>query len=102
MTSTSKHNTKCLLRRIVQSLTCMTTDACLSADPGKASLISLRSHSFVEIDHKIFSMAILLLSTVSRRVVVSYKHKYMHEVLVKGLVKPAQKKVWVGELTAQT
>ena len=36
-------------------------------DPG------LWSHTFVEIDHEIISMAILLPSADSRRVVVSYK-----------------------------
>ena len=35
----------------------------------------------------------------SRRVVVSYKRKYVHEVLVNRLFKPAQEKVWLGELT---
>ena len=35
----------------------------------------------------------------SRRVVVSYKQKYVHEVLVNCLFKLAQEKVWLGELT---
>ena len=35
----------------------------------------------------------------SRRVVVSYKWKYVHEVLVNCLFKLAQEKVWLGELT---
>ena len=34
----------------------------------------------------------------SRRVVVSYKRKYVHELLVNRLFKPAQEKVWLGEL----
>ena len=34
-----------------------------------------------------------------RRVVVSYKRKYVHEVLVNCLFKLAQEKVWLGELT---
>ena len=38
----------------------------------------------------------------SRRVVVSYKQKYVHKVLVNHLVKLAQKKVWLGELTVPT
>ena len=37
----------------------------------------------------------------SRRV-VSYKGKYVHKVLVKCLVKPAQEKVWLCELTVPT
>ena len=35
----------------------------------------------------------------SRRVVVSYKRKHVHELLVNRLFKPAQEKVWLGELT---
>ena len=35
----------------------------------------------------------------SRRVVVSYKRKYVHELLVNCLFKLAQEKVWLGELT---
>ena len=35
----------------------------------------------------------------SRRVVVSYKRKYVHELLVNRLFKPAQEKVWLVELT---
>ena len=35
----------------------------------------------------------------SRRVVVSYKQKYVHELLVNRLFKPAQEKVWLAELT---
>ena len=62
--------------------------------------IPVRSHTFVEIDHEIISTAILLLPlNHSRRVVVSYKRKYVHEVLVNRLFKLAQEKVWLGELT---
>ena len=35
----------------------------------------------------------------SRRVVVSYKRKYVHKLLVNRLLKPAQDKVWLSELT---
>ena len=35
----------------------------------------------------------------SRRVVVSYKRKYVHEVLVTCLFKLAQENVWLSELT---
>ena len=41
-------------------------------------------------------------SADSRRVVVSYKLKYAHEVLVDPLVKLAQEKVWFGFLTVLT
>ena len=43
-----------------QSVTCLATDACLTADPGVASSIPVRSHTFVEIDHEIISTVILL------------------------------------------
>ena len=46
--------------RVAQSVTCLATDACLTADPGVASSIPARSHTFVEIDHEIISMVILL------------------------------------------
>ena len=39
---------------------------------------------------------------VVRRVVVSYKLKYVHKALVSSLVKLAQEKVWLGELTVPT
>ena len=60
--------------RVAQSVTCLT------ADPGVASLILAQSHTFAEIDP----------SADSRRVVVSYKQKYVHKVLVNRLVKLAQ------------
>ena len=43
-------------------------------------------------DHKIISTAFLLPSPDSRRVVVSYKRKYVNKELVNGLVKLAQEK----------
>ena len=46
--------------RVAQSMTCLATDACLTADPGVASSIPARSHTFVEIDHEIISTVILL------------------------------------------
>ena len=71
--------------RVVQSVTCLT------ADPGVASLIPTRFHTFAEIDYEIISTAILIPSADSRRV-VSYKQKYVHKVLVDCLVKLAQEK----------
>ena len=56
----------------------------------------------MEIDREIISMVILFPSTDSRKVVVSYKRKYVHEDLVNCLVKLAQEKVWLGELTVST
>ena len=55
----------------------MATVACLTADPGVSSSVEARYHTFAEIDHEIISTAIL-----SRRVVVIYKRKSVHEILV--------------------
>ena len=46
--------------RVAQSVTCLATDACLTADPGVASSIPARYHTFVEIDHETISTVILL------------------------------------------
>ena len=46
--------------RVAQSVTCLATDACLTADPGVGSSIPVRSHTFLEIDHVIISTVILL------------------------------------------
>ena len=73
-------------RSIAQSVTCLT------ADPGVASLIPAHSHTFMETDHEIISTAILLPFADSRWVVVSYKGKYVAEVLVNALVKLAHEK----------
>ena len=51
--------------RVAQSVTCLATDACLTADPGLLSLIPARSHTFVEIDHELISTVILLPSAES-------------------------------------
>ena len=51
--------------RIAQSVKCLATDASLTADPGVASSIPARSHTFVEIDHEIISTVILLPSAES-------------------------------------
>ena len=72
---------------------------CLIADLGVTSLILAQSHTFVKIDRKIISTAILLPSPDSRRVGVIYKRRYVHKVLVNRLVKLAQEKVWLQELT---
>ena len=58
-----------------------------AADSGIASSILAQSHTFMEIDRESF-----LQSADSRRVVVSYKRKYVHQVLVNCLVKLAQEK----------
>ena len=63
--------------RVAQSVTCLATDACLTADPGVASSIPARSHTFVEIDHEIIATVILLpsadlLSVISESMCTNY------------------------------
>ena len=53
------------LGRIAQSVTCLATDAGLTADPGVTSSIPALSHTFVEIDYEIISTVILLPSAES-------------------------------------
>ena len=81
---------------MAQSVARLAADMCLTADPGIMSLIPARSNSFMEIDNEI------LPSADSRRVVVSYKRKYVHEVLVNCLVKLVQEKSWLDEQTIPT
>ena len=57
--------TKLTPGRVAQSVTCLATDACLTAIPGVVSSIPARSHTFVEIDHEIISTVILLPSADS-------------------------------------
>ena len=51
--------------RVAQSVTCLATDASLTAYPGVASSIPARSHTFVEINQEIISTVILLPSAES-------------------------------------
>ena len=44
----------------MQSVTYLATESSLTADPGVASSILARSHTFVEIDYEIISTVILL------------------------------------------
>ena len=50
---------------VAQSVTCLATDASLTADPGVASSIPAQSHTLVEIDCDIISTVILLPSAES-------------------------------------
>ena len=54
-----------MVGRVAQSVTCLATDACLTAIPGVASSIPARSHTLAEIDLEIFSTVILLPSADS-------------------------------------
>ena len=86
--------------RVAQSVTCLATDACLNADPGVTSSIPDWSQTFMEIDHEKISMVILLPSADSfKEGCCQLKAKYVHELLVNRLFKPAQEKVWLGEMT---
>ena len=80
------------LGHVAQSVTCLTAGMCMTADPGVGSLIPPQSNTFAKIDHEIITAAILLPSSDSRMIVVSYKGKYVHKVLVNCLVKLAQEK----------
>ena len=84
--------------RVAQSVICLATDASLTANPRVASLIPVRSLSWRLIMKLFIRSSSSLPLNNSRRVVVSYKRKYVHEVLVNCLSKLAQKKVWLGEL----
>ena len=85
--------------RVAQSVTCLATDASLTADPRVVSSIPTRSNTFVVIDHEIISMVILLSSAKSFKKGCQLQEKYVHEVLVNCLFKLAQEKVWLSELT---
>ena len=80
--------------RVAQSVTCLATDARLTADPGVASSIPARSHTFMEFDHEIISTVILLPSADSfKKGCCQLQAKVCAQLLVKSLFKPAQEKV---------
>ena len=85
-----------ITRHVAQSVMCLATDVCLTADPGVASLIPTQSHTFVEIDHEIVSTVILLPSADSFKKGCC---QLQAKVCARSLFKPAQEKVWLGELT---
>ena len=91
----------CDTGRVAQSVTCLSTDACLTADPGVASSILVRSHTFVELDHEMISTVNLLSSSDSfKKGCCQLQAKVcVHELLVNRLFKPAEEKVLLGELT---
>ena len=61
--------------------------------------IYLNFNKLIEILIKEILTLISLVIIYSRRVIVSYKRKYVHELLVSRLFKPAQEKVWLCKLT---
>ena len=79
--------------RVAQSVTCLVTDAKLTADPGVASSFPARSHTFVEIDHEIISTVILLPSAESfMKGCCQLQAKVCARLLVNCLFKLAQEK----------
>ena len=79
--------------RVAQSVTCLVTDAKLTAGPGVASSIPARSHTFVEIDHEIISTVILLPSAESfMKGCCQLQAKVCARLLVNCLFKLAQEK----------
>ena len=85
---------------LFESVTCLATEANLTADPGVASSIPARPHTFVKIDHEIISMVILFPSAKSfMKGCNQLQAKVCAHILVNRLFKLAQEKVWLGELT---
>ena len=79
--------------RVAQSVMCLVTDAKLTADPGVASSIPARSHTFVEIDHETISTVILLPSAESfMKGCCQLQAKVCARLLVNCLFKLAQEK----------
>ena len=60
--------------------------------PDSRSRIASSSHTLVDIYQEIIATAILLHSADSIRVVVSYKQRCVHKVLVNSLLKLAKEK----------
>ena len=76
--------------RVAQSVTCLAKDAKLTADPGVASSIPARSHTFVEIGHEIISPPFRWI--IHEGLLSVTRRKYVHELLVTRLFKLAQEK----------
>ena len=87
---------------VAQSITYLTADTCLTADSGGRELIQARSHTFVEINHEIISTAIILPFRGFKKSCSQLHAKVCAKVLVNCLVKLAQDKMRLGELTIPT
>ena len=86
--------------RVAQSLACLATDACLTADPGVASSIPVRSHTFVEIDHEIISTVILLPSAdLFKKGCCQLQSESMCTNYWLTVCSSLPRKVWLGEVT---
>ena len=83
---------------VAQSVTCLATDACLTAIPGVASLIPARSHTLVEFDHEMISTVILLPTADSfKKGCCQLQAKVCARIT--GYVQACPGKVWLGEVT---
>ena len=85
-----------LLGRVALVVTCLATDASLTADPGVASSFLAWSHTFTEIDYEIISTVILLPSAESFKKDCCRLQAKVCAVACSSL---PWKKVWLGELT---
>ena len=79
---------------------CLATDACLTADPGVASSIPGRAHTFVEIDHEIIYSVILLPSAESFKKGCQLQAKVCAQSTVKLVLSGHSKKTknWLSRL----
>ena len=85
---------------VCQSVTCLAADACLTADPGVASWIPVRFHTFVEIDHEMISTVILLPSAdLFKKGCCQLQAKVCARITGELLVQVCPGKVRIGELT---
>ena len=90
---------------VAQSVTCLATDACLSADPAVASSTPARSCTFMKIDHEIISTVILIPSADSFKKgccqlqVKVYARSTGYITACSSL---PRKNVWLDELTVPT
>ena len=85
--------------RVAQSVTCLATDANLTADPGVASSIPARSHTFVEIDHEIISTVLPSAKSFMKGCCQLQAKVCAQMTGCYRLFKLAQEKVWLGEPT---
>ena len=81
---------------VAQSVTCLATDANLTADLGVTNSIPAQCLTFVEIDHELISTVILIPSAESFKKGCC---QLQAEVCAQSLFKLAKEKVWLGELT---
>ena len=89
------HAKKLIPGRVAQSVTCLATDASLTADPGVASSTPAQSHTFV-IDHEIISTVIHLPSAESSKKGCCQLQGGGPENFVFNHLRISQKAVWTS------